>query len=240
MKETAPIELTDEQVHGFATQGFLRLGRLTTEEELAWLRNIYDAILRQKIGYTPDELATLRIIDRSAVTALATVFSPERFEPTLASTVFFSRVRQAVSRLLDVAETRLSSEWRFVCKLAHGSETPWHQDALYRQNTAQGPLPHEGATVWMPLDPATSESGCLQYISGSHLTGVRPHYFRDGHVMTDDVDSSQAVARPTEVGEAVAHHCRTLHYAGPNRTGRPRRAVQVLCRITTQDAGQYR
>lgn len=105
MKETAPIELTDEQVHGFATQGFLRLGRLTTEEELAWLRNIYDAILRQKIGYTPDELATLRIIDRSAVTALATVLSPERFEPTLASTVFFSRVRQAGSRLLDVAET---------------------------------------------------------------------------------------------------------------------------------------
>jgi hypothetical protein len=238
MKEAARIELTDEQVHGFAAQGFLSIGRLTTEEELAWLRDVHDAILKRKLGYTPDELATLRIIDKCAITALATVFSPERIEPTLTSTLFFSRVRQVVSRLLNVEETQLSSEWRLVCKLAHGGETPWHQDALYRQSATHGPLPHVGATVWMPLDPATSESGCLQYISGSHFAGVRPHYFRDGHVMTDDVDPSQAVERPVAAGEALVHHCRTLHYAGPNRTERPRRAVQVLCRITHESVGQ--
>lgn len=238
MKEATRIALTDEQVHGFATRGFLSLGRLTTEEELAWLRDVHDAILKRKLGYTPDELATLPIIDKCAVTALAMVFSPERIEPTLTSTLFFSRVRQTVARLLSIEETQLSSEWRFVCKMAHGGETPWHQDALYRQSATHGPLPHVGVTVWMPLDPATSESGCLQYLKGSHFAGVRLHYFRDGHVMTDDVDPSQAVECPAALGEALAHYCRTLHYAGPNRTERPRRAVQVLCRIMDEGRGR--
>lgn len=238
MEDTGPEQLSNEQVHSFATQGFLSLGRFTTEEELAWLRDVHDTIMKQKLGYTPAELATMRIIDRAAVIALAMVFSPETIVPALKGTLFFSHTLRAIAHLLNVEQSCLSSEWRLVCKLAHGGETPWHQDALYRQSATHGPLPHLGATVWMPLDPATAESGCLQYVSGSHFAEVRPHYFRDGHVMTDDVDSSQAVACPVAAGEALVHHCRTLHYAGPNRTERPRRAVQVLCRVLSRQEGQ--
>jgi ectoine hydroxylase-related dioxygenase (phytanoyl-CoA dioxygenase family) len=78
----------------------------------------------------------------------------------------------------------------------------------------------------------------LQYISGSHLGEVRSHYLQNGHVVTADVDPSQAIAAPAAAGEAMVHHCRTLHYAGPNGTDQPRRAVQVICRVTNANTGE--
>ncbi len=234
MGNVVQAKLTDEQVHCFREQGFLNVGRITTDEELTWLRDVCDAIVKRKIGYTPAELTTVHIIDRCAFRALATVFSPESIVPALKGTIFFGNALQAVSRLLEVEESCLIGEWRLVCKLAHGGETSWHQDAVYRQNAMQHPLPHRGATIWMPLDLATQESGCLHYLSGSHWGEVRPHYFQDGHVIAGNVDPSPAVVCPTSAGEAMVHHCRTLHYAGPNRTDRPRRALQVICRVSNE------
>ena len=42
---------------------------------------------------------------------------------------------------------------------------------------------------------------------------------------------SEAVACPVAAGEAIVHHCRTLHSAGPNKTDKPRRALVVVCQV---------
>jgi ectoine hydroxylase-related dioxygenase (phytanoyl-CoA dioxygenase family) len=85
----------------------------------------------------------------------------------------------------------------------------------------------------MPLDPSTSETSCLSYIGGSHLGDSRPHHFHDDHMIAEDVDASHAVACPRSAGEAIAHHCLTLHSAGPNASDRPRRAFVIVCRIAS-------
>src|SRR5205823_4986553 len=82
---------------------------------------------------------------------------------------------------------------------------------------------------WMPLDPATPESGCMRFIPGSHRGDVRTHrHLGDDpaiHALfTDDVDPSQAVAIPLRPGGAIFHHCRILHSSGPNRSAHVRRA----------------
>lgn len=223
MADAALIDLTDEQVHRFQAQGFLRLNRLTTEEELAWLRNVYDMIVKEKTGCRPAELA--QVIGRHGPLSLVTIVSPEGVVPALGGSLFLRNARHIVARLLAVEETRLLSGWRIFCKPPHGGETPWHQDAAYR------PPPHWGASIWMSLDPATHESSCLSYIKESHFGDVRPHHFHHDHLTTDEVDASQAVVCPAAAGEAVAHHCRTLHYAGPNRTDEPRRALVVVCQV---------
>lgn len=217
------VNLRDEHVRCFQEQGFLSLGRITTDQELMWLRETYDEIVKRKKGYTPQELASL-LGERTPPSLLA-ILSPEGIVPTLKSTLFLRNAREAVTHLLGVEETRLLSGWRIFCKPAHGGETPWHQDAAYR------PPPHHGASVWMTLDPATFESGCLSYIKRSHLGDVRPHHPHDDHLVTDNVESSEAVACPIAAGEAIVHHCRTLHYAGPNKTDMPRRALVVVCQV---------
>ena len=45
-----------------------------------------------------------------------------------------------------------------------GSEKGLHQDAVYY------PIhPYDHFTVWMPLDEATPENGCMQVVPGGHL-----------------------------------------------------------------------
>jgi len=224
------IDLKDEHVRCFEEQGFLCLGRFTTDQELAWLRTVCDEIVKQRLGSTLDELSQrIAGVDPEP---LVTILSPEGVVPELTSTIFYHNARKVFARLLNVEETCLRTGWRIFLKLASAGETPWHQDSAYH------PPPYHGAGVWMPLDPATCESGCLQYISGSQLGDLRPHYLQDDNLVASGVDPSQATVCPLSPGEASVHHCRTLHYAGPNKNDRLRRALAVVCQVR-ENRGSY-
>lgn len=222
MEVEISVDLTDERVHTFQEQGFLNLGRITTDKEIEWLRGVYDEIVKHYRGHIPDEL--VNAADGHAP-ALVTIVSPEHVVPELKNTIFFRNARKAMARLFDVKKTGIISGWRLFFKPPHRGKTPWHQDAAYR------PPPHHGGTVWMPLDPATLESSCMHYLGGSHRGGLRPHSFHFDHLVTEDADDAQAVACPLSPGEATAHHCMTLHYASPNKTDRPRRALAVVFQV---------
>ena len=56
------------------------------------------------------------------------------------------------------------------------------------------------------------------------------HDVRVHGLETDEADPSRAVAAPLPPGGCTIHHCRTLHYAGPNRSGQPRRAYILTFR----------
>jgi len=222
--ENVCLDLSAAHVRCFQDQGFLPLGLVTTDQELQRLGQTYNEICKRRRGYTPQEVTSL--LGGRTPPALLAILSPEGVVPALKNTLFFRNARQAVLRLLGVDDAHLLSGWRIFYKPAHAGETPWHQDAAYR------PPPHHGASVWMPLDPATHESSCLSYIGRSHLGGVLPHSPHDDHLVAENVDASQAAAVPIAAGEAIVHHCRTLHYAGPNMTDRPRRALVVVCQVT--------
>ena len=111
----------------------------------------------------------------------------------------------------------------------YGVETPWHQDEAYWNPEV---IPHS-LSVWLPLDPSAVDSGCMQFIPSSHKTDVRWHRHINNDplvhgLVTDDVAPSQAVACPIPAGGATFHHCRTLHYSGPNLTDAPRRAYILV------------
>jgi len=70
----------------------------------------------------------------------------------------------------------------------------------------------------------------MWFLPGSHLAPVLPHrHMNDDPAvavleLVDDIDTSAAVPAPLPAGGISFHHPRTLHYAGPNTTDRPRRA----------------
>jgi ectoine hydroxylase-related dioxygenase (phytanoyl-CoA dioxygenase family) len=107
----------------------------------------------------------------------------------------------------------------------HGAATPWHQDEAYWEPG----LEYNSFSLWVPLQDATLENGCMQFVPGSHRLEVLPHHSinKDPRVHgleVDGADTSAAQPCPIRAGDATAHLNRTLHYAGPNRTGAPRRA----------------
>ena len=56
-------------------------------------------------------------------------------------------------------------------------EKPWHQDAAY----FRGSDPNLMFGVWIALDPATRENGCMEVIPGSHLRGPGAARAGGGH-----------------------------------------------------------
>ena len=79
MEESLPVVLRKEQVHCFQAQGFLRIGRITTDEEIMWLRTLYDEIIKQKVGYAPDELTNAT--NGHGPLSLISFLSPEGMAP---------------------------------------------------------------------------------------------------------------------------------------------------------------
>ena len=231
MTDIKPIDLSDAQVQFFQANGFVEIGQISTAQELDWVGEIYDAIITREHGCAPGVINREdgREDGAEPPRALVKIMSPEHMAPALKLTSLLCQARQAATRLLGVDDTALRCGWRFFLKPAHGGETPWHQDAAYR------PPPHDGVNIWMPLDPATPDNGCMQYIGGSHRGGIRPHIEEGNRLVAMGVDTSHSVECPLAPGEAIAHHFRTLHGARPNQTSRPRRALVVVCQVASNE-----
>jgi hypothetical protein len=227
MADGTEVLITPEQVAAYRRDGFISFDHVTTEEELEWLRGVYDRLFAERRGEERGhyfDLGGRRGAESAPV--LPQILEPEEHVPELRDTIYWRNAVRIASALLGVPEEQVHGGGHMILKPAHyGRETPWHQDEAYWPPET---IP-KSLSVWMPLEPATVESGCMQFIPGSHNSEVLPHRHIDDDpnvhgLVTDGVDASRAVACPLPAGGATAHDCRTLHYAGPNTSDRPRRA----------------
>lgn len=225
------VDLTDEQIAFFQDNGYLHIPRITTDAEITWLQGIYDELFTERTGEAEGryfDLAGPRA--HNGQETLPQVLGPEAQFPELRESLYFRNAHRLAAALLKVTPEKVSGGGHMILKpAAYGNETPWHQDEAYWNPEV---LPHS-LSVWMPLDAATLESGCLQFIPRSHKGEVRWHrHINDDPLVhglvTDDVEVSEAVACPIPAGGATFHHCRTLHYAGPNSTAHARRAYILV------------
>jgi hypothetical protein len=224
-------ELTDEQVAFFRENGYLSIDRITTDEEIEWLGGVYDRLFNERVGEAEGryfDLGGPRAHDGREV--LPQVLGPEKVVPELRETLYFRNARRLAAKLLGFPLEQVNGGGHMILKPAgYGRETPWHQDEAYWD---PGTIYHS-LSVWLPLDPATVESGCMQFLPGSHQERIRWHRHIDNDptvhgLVTDEVEPAGAVACPIPAGGATFHHCRTMHYAGPNTTDRPRRAYILV------------
>ncbi len=219
----AAIRPAPEEADFFRAHGFVTLSGLLSRGEVANMEEAFEAAVRKATGRGSEAAGVVS----GRVDSLVTVISPEASAPILRSSRLVGEVRRVMSVFFEVPEERVLCGWRCFLKPAGGDITPWHQDAAYR------PAPHYGGTVWLPLDPATTESGCLEYLPGSHRGPLLEHGVHDHHFVAEPHNGDAAVSCPLSVGDASAHNCLTVHRAGPNRTARPRRAFAVVCQVTT-------
>ena len=214
------MELTPAQLAFFETNGYLAIDRITSDAEVAWFRELYDRILA-KPGPFYIKYTTGGVIQQ--------VMSPDLHHPALRESEYFRTGRRLACRLMGVSEDELEGFFtHMIYKPAGtGRATPWHQDEAYWDKPE---LVHHSVSVWMPLDPVTAESGCMQFLPGSHERDVLRYRRLPGLEpleLDEEVDLSKAVACPLQPGGATFHHCRTLHYTAPNTSGVQRRAYAM-------------
>jgi hypothetical protein len=221
------VSLSAAQVDEFAARGFTSVARITSAAELAWLGELYDWLFRERVQAVPGGYFDLsRPYDSDGPDLQPQILGPEVLVPELRKTALFQNGRRLASALLGAPLEAVRGWGHMIRKPPRiGAPLPWHQDEAYWDPG----FDYAALGVWMPLDPATPESGCMSFIPGSHRGDVRVHrHVGDDpavHALfTDDFDERRAVALPLAPGGAILHHCRTLHSSGPNRSDHARRA----------------
>lgn len=124
-----------------------------------------------------------------------------------------------------------------------GSVVPHHQDNAYFTL-----VPPDCFTLWIALDASTEENGCVYYSRGSHRTLQIPH--KASGVLGNSMMAGEVPAQLDEVpgllapGDAMLHHCMTLHRSEPNRSDQPRRGLLIVyrgahCHVDPEAAREY-
>ncbi|MEC8867343.1 MAG: phytanoyl-CoA dioxygenase family protein [Pseudomonadota bacterium] len=117
-----------------------------------------------------------------------------------------------------------------------GSRTPWHQDGEY------WPMrPLATCSVWIAIDDATSENGCLRFLPGTHRSrDLAQHHFNkaDGlslplEIDESVVDESLAVDITLQAGQMSLHDVFLVHGSEPNQSPNPRRGMTLRFMPTT-------
>jgi len=218
------------EIEFFRENGFLVVERITTDEEIAWLRRIFEFIFSDEYAGRPGSP-----LDRSGTPGpgeqaaqLTQAFFPEMYFPQILQTQFRRNAKRYAAALLDVAEQDLSSWGHMIQKKPGGRAASWHQDHAYWQPE----FDYCALGVWLPLHDVTTEMGAMQFIPGSHRRGLLAHRHEDEpkyNVLTvkERIDTSAAVPCPLKMGGATFHHSETLHYTAPNSTRETRLAFPM-------------
>ncbi len=108
----------------------------------------------------------------------------------------------------------------------------WHQD-----NTYFGHRPCEVLTAWVAITPATVESGCMEFLPGTHKLGQLPlkeadiggaNMLSSGQTAEIDPAAAAPVAVELRPGEASIHHAFLVHGSRPNRAAHRRVGISLI------------
>jgi phytanoyl-CoA hydroxylase len=131
--------------------------------------------------------------------------------------------------ILRVVESILGEKPKLVQDMAllkpphGGGEKPWHQDMAYGNLAYNKPV----IGVWIALDEAALDNGCMHVLPGSHADGATPHYaVRDWQLCDTHVAVEKDVAVPLPSGGLLFFHGLLKHGTPYNLSPNRRRALQ--------------
>lgn len=223
------MKLTSEQIRAFHLDGYLAIPQpIASPEEIAWLRDVYDRIFAERAGRAEGNQFDLAGSDEEGIdAALPQILDPARYAPELNEGAFLAVANEIVRDLLG-SSASVGIAHAIFKPAGTGAATPWHQDEAYWDPTRQ----YKTVSVWMPLQEATVANGCLWFVPGSHEWEVLPHRSIGGDVRVHGLEMVSppegGVACPLPAGGVTIHRNRTAHYAGPNVSGVPRRALILM------------
>lgn len=139
--------------------------------------------------------------------------------------------------ILDTVEAILGEDllvWSvefFIKEAGSTAIVSWHQDLTY---WGMGATDHQ-CTAWLALSPATTASGCMRFVKGSHKQALVPH--RDtfaennllsrGQEIAVEVDEADATSIELAPGQMSLHHGLMFHASGPNISADRRIGVAI-------------
>src|SRR5579884_465534 len=228
------MRLSEQDWKQFEREGYLRLGPVATEEELAALQTRMDEIMLGRVRYEGmffqlDSETGVYADVPSGGTWAGPTLNYRKIETLEREPLFLRYMQHPLFREITrrvYGENVSIYRAMFMNKPAHrGTVLPYHQDGGSQWDLDRDPL----ITIWTALDDATIANGCMQVIPGSHHHGL---FSERGHTITPEQEAQYArdedsVYLEAKAGEAILLHNWLLHRSGVNTIDCPRRAFSV-------------
>lgn len=222
------MHLTAAQIEAFKTNGYLLIDGFLPEETIERYRAAYMATVDQlraenalRNGAAADDSD-----DHEKVYQLRTAhLLHEAFDEHIRNPAFLDVVQSLIG-----ADIQLVHYQGLYKPPLSGGSVNWHQDDFYwPSNTTEGSV-----SLWVPLDDATAENGCMWYVPGSHHR-ILPHDqlwdpqkrkgFYYGITSLPEELASRAIPAEVRAGGIAIHSGSLVHCSRPNHSQRPRRAL---------------
>ncbi len=224
-------QLSEDQIQSYRTNGFIVIENFLSPEELEhW---------RKAVAVAVEERAGIKIPGKDIKTGEADGINED--------SDYFAKVFDQLLNLWQTNETvkEMMTDERIGKMAAQLSGADgiriWHDQALIKRPWANPTAWHldtpfwsfsdrRAISIWVALDDATLENGCLFFIPGSHhITGFDK--ITIGRNMDGIFDkypqlkSLKSVAAPMKAGSCSFHNGLTVHGANANMTNGFRRAM---------------
>lgn len=218
----APYRLTPAQIRQFYENGFLGPFDAFSREEMASFRQ--------------EMLATEHSVSQTYnfVTPRDRHFEMPRLWNYMKSPAITERCAQLLGEDLLVWRTQMFYK---------GPQSPaiqFHQASTFMVEDYLDPalFPKDRGeifqlTVWVAVDDATPENGCLEFVRGSHTHvrtikfGGEEGFYNARFALEFDRDPAQIVKVPVKAGQFIIFTERCIHGSGPNTTDRHRLAFNL-------------
>ena len=216
----------DQLSADYERDGVIRVRQLFSPEDIAMFRQMLADYTRDRVPSLPAGDVTF---EADGVT-VRNLWRIEQHEPRFTEFVLTPRLLALVGRLVH-GEPVLAAIETFSKPARIGSGVPYHQDNAYFCRT-----PPDMLTVWIAVDAATLDNGPVYYLKGTHRDGVLPT--RKSGVAGNSMGLAQDPVVPLAEqfcgtlapGDAVIHHCQTIHHSAPNRSEHARLGLLLVFR----------
>jgi phytanoyl-CoA hydroxylase len=225
------MPLTDSEIAQYRRDGYVILRGLLSERSVAACREALadlasgriaarETVLMFESGTAPETIAP----DQRELTIRKYMDYVED-APALKAAAMNRRLHRALDQLLGQGRV-LFQEMALVKPPRIGQDKPWHQDAAYFRISDPGLI----VGVWIALDPALRQNGCMEVVPASHLGGAVPHVhendFNRCRIVDDKLREDERVALEMQPGDALIFSALLHHYTAPNQSDLRRRAIQ--------------
>lgn len=217
----------------FEKDGYVRLGRLLSSNDLSNLRSrIDDLMLGNRIidgiTFQLDDNSNHESLSRRTSGTSEHTLAYRRVDELHLDPFFLRYMQHPLFRDITrryIGENVSIFRSMFMNKPANGgTELPWHQDIGAGWGIDSDPT----TTVWTALDDASVATGCMQIVPGSHKLGIlNQDHYTSKEDQTAYCSQDQIIDLVVPAGEAVLIHNWVLHRSGVNKTDNPRRAFSI-------------
>jgi phytanoyl-CoA hydroxylase len=224
-------KLTQDQIQSFQENGFLLVEDFLNSDELAYWRKAVTESIEQRNGRkfanSDSKVAEDDGINKDSdyyVKVFDQMLNLWQTNEDMKKIMLDESIGKMVADLAGWDGTRIWHDQALI-KRPWANPTSWHLDTPFWSFSDRRAL-----SIWVALDDATFENGCLYFIPGSYHTTTfeNPGIGKNMDAVFDfypQFIQSKSVAVPMKAGSCSFHNGLTIHGAGANMTNGFRRAM---------------